>query len=414
MPNRLKGIIVSPKFGRPYLSATQMLDLRPSHRKFISLKAGGFEELSAVGGTILVTRSGSVGRSTIAHRLHEGAALSDDLIRVVPHDPAAHGWIYAYLRTPSARQMMTSVHYGHMIKHLEPAHLSALPIPIVDAETLVRFNSKVQTMLEMRNRSYERLLQAESLFEEATGGRITSYQGRGTPGFQVRSSDLFKGRRRFEANFHNPGIRSILNRFQKVGLHVDPLSRLAERVWWGARFRRVFGDGGLPYYSADALWTLNPPPEKHILVDHEEAADAARYMVKPGWLIMACSGQVYGLNGSVDLVTDKLARSFLSHDIIRISPVKDVRPGYLLVALGHPQLGRPLVIRNAYGSSIPHLDPDDVAATPVVRIKPSLEGEIADAGEESVWLRQSADALENSFTSEAESLTERFLARMAG
>jgi hypothetical protein len=50
MPNRLKGIIVSSKFGRPYLSATQMLDLRPSPRKFISLKAGGFEELSAVGG----------------------------------------------------------------------------------------------------------------------------------------------------------------------------------------------------------------------------------------------------------------------------------------------------------------------------------------------------------------------------
>ena len=48
-------------------------------------------------------------------------------------------------------------------------------------------------------------------------------------------------------------------------------------------------------------------------------------------------------------------------------PKGEIRPGYLLTALTHPTLGRPLVIRNAYGTSIPHLDPADVSDIPVVR-----------------------------------------------
>ena len=413
MPNRLKGIIGSKAFGEPYLSATQMLDLRPSPRRFLSLPDATVAELSVAAGTVLVTRSGTVGRSTITHRLHEKKIVSDDLLRIEPHDPAARGWIYAYLRTPSARQMMTSVHYGHMIKHLEPSHMDALPVPSLGNEMLAWFEAQVSTMLALRNRSYDRLLEAEAMFAAATGMLAPSSNAE-SPSFEIRSSVNFRGRMRLEASFYSPKARKIVEHFTNVNLRVEPLRCLTERVWWGARFRRIFGNGGLPYYSADALWTLNPSPEKYILIDYEEAAEADPYMVKPGWLIMACSGQVYGLNGSVDIVTDKLAKSFLSHDLIRIIPRKEIRPGYLLVALGHPLLGRPLVVRNAYGSSIPHLDPDDVADIPVVRLTPVLEAQIADAGEEWVRLREEANTLETTITEAAEKVIEQFLASGAG
>jgi hypothetical protein len=39
-------------------------------------------------------------------------------------------------------------------------------------------------------------------------------------------------------------------------------------------------------------------------------------------------------------------------------------------------LGRPLVIRNAYASSIPHLDPDDVASIPIVRLSKKIEDSV--------------------------------------
>jgi hypothetical protein len=82
----------------------------------------------------------------------------------------------------------------------------------------------------------------------------------------------------------------------------------------------------------------------------------------------------------------------------------------LLVALSHPRLGRPLVIRTAYGSSIPHLDPDDVADIGVVRLGERVEGEIADVAEEAAKLRDEADKLENEVTAQAEHVVTEFLA----
>jgi hypothetical protein len=79
------------------------------------------------------------------------------------------------------------------------------------------------------------------------------------------------------------------------------------------------------------------------------------------------------------------------------------------VALGHPTLGRPLVVRNAYGSSIPHLDPHDIAATPIVRLDEGLEIEVADAAEDAVRLREEADRLENALAYEAELIVDQFL-----
>ena len=126
---------------------------------------------------------------------------------------------------------------------------------------------------------------------------------------------------------------------------------------------------------------------------------------------MACSGQVYGLNGSVMMLSKKHESIFLSQDLIRIIPRHDlIRPGYLCVALGHPKLGRPLVVRYAYGTSIPHIDPADVGTFLVVRIGESLENQIADFMEEAVKLRAEADDLDEKLVADAEALIDRFIA----
>jgi hypothetical protein len=83
--------------------------------------------------------------------------------------------------------------------------------------------------------------------------------------------------------------------------------------------------------------------------------------------------------------------------------------GALLDRRHHPTLGRPLVVRNAYGTSIPHLEPSDIANFPVVRLSAKLENEIADLAEEAVALRASADQMENELTADADSVLERFI-----
>lgn len=175
------------------------------------------------------------------------------------------------------------------------------------------------------------------------------------------------------------------------------------------RFARHYGEDGIPYLSADELFTVNPQETKRILVD---PADNHRdFFVEPGWIVMACSGQVYGLNGAAALMTDYHRNTFFSHDLIRIVADKSkIRAGYLLVTLTHRTHGRPLLIRAAYGTSIPHLDPGDVADFPVVRLDELIEDQIADLAESAARDRAEADAIERKLAEDAGALVDRFIA----
>jgi type I restriction enzyme, S subunit len=86
-----------------------------------------------------------------------------------------------------------------------------------------------------------------------------------------------------------------------------------------------------------------------------------------------------------------------------------IRPGYLEVTLSHPTLGRPLVIRHAYGTSIPHLEPDDVALVAVPRLELGVESEIATLVECAAQLRSEADLLEDAITERAEVILHTFV-----
>ncbi|MHC1481732.1 restriction endonuclease subunit S domain-containing protein [Frateuria aurantia] len=406
-PSRLKGIQVSREYGSPFLAATQVFDVRPTPRKYLALeKTRDSDQLFVESGQILVTRSGTVGRSILAYKGHEGVVISDDLLRVNPLEPELSGWVYGYLRSDQARAMMTSAQYGHVIKHLEPAHLGSLPVPLPSTRLAAEFNSLYAQIVASRDEAWSAQLEAESMLSSAVGNIKSTVT---ESGFSVSARDLFGGRRRLEASFHSPAATSILSHYKKRGLRCDSLADLCEGVWWLTRFKRVFGEGGDPYLSADELFSLNTTGLKRVLVEQADNPDA--YRVRAGWIVMACSGQTYGLNGSVAFMTTEHEQAFFSHDLVRIIPnVELVDAGYLFTALGHPSLGRPLVIRNAYGTSIPHLDPADVAAIPIVRLGKEREAEIGAKMAHSIMMRATASELERQIAEKATHELNLFLA----
>ena len=302
--------------------------------------------------------------------------------------------------------MMGSAQYGHIIKHLEPEHLDALPLPLPRDNLLEVFQHDGRDVLEKRNKAWALQSKAEDIFASHVGPISDSFSSE--IGFSARASEFNVGRRRLEAAYHSPTATAILKRFSDAGLDVEQLSSVTDGVWWIPRFKRIFGSEGTAYLSADELFSINPPITKRVLI--EQAENSSDYFVKAGWIVMACSGQTYGLNGSVSLMTKRHETAFFSHDLVRIVPkVALIRPGYLFTVLGHPKLGRPLVIRNAYGTSIPHLEPADIAMTPIVRLGKRIEGQIADAMEEAIEMRVEADVLENELTLKATKLIERLL-----
>ena len=396
-PPRIKQVLVDPKFGAPYLNTSQIFDIRPTPRKWLAMgKTTAAERRLVVQGTILVMASASPGRATITTKAQEGCVVSHHFMRVEPKDPAMKGWLYAFLKSAQGFAMMSGSQYASIIRHIEPHHLAVLPVPNIDPESAAAFSGQVDRLVELRNEAHDLTLEAEALFAGELGDVRPKANERG---YHMPASKMFSGRRRFDGAFYTPVAAAIFAKFKRW----EPLKDVTQRVWWLNRFSRVYGAAGLPYMSAAELFSIDPQMTKRILVSPKDNHEDC--FVKKGWILMARSGQVYGLNGAARLATEHHERVLFSDDFIRI--VVDeakIRPGYLLIALTHPTHGRPLLIRAAYGTSIPHLDPGDVAEFPVVRLDDAVEAKIASLAERAAKARSDADALDREIALDATTL----------
>ena len=103
-PSRLKGIQVAPQDGVPFLTATQVFDIRPAARKWLApSRTSDVANRYLSPGWILVTCSGNVGDTIVSHAPHENILVSHDLLRVQVKKAENLGYLYAFLRTKFGR-----------------------------------------------------------------------------------------------------------------------------------------------------------------------------------------------------------------------------------------------------------------------------------------------------------------------
>ncbi len=401
-PPRIKQVLVSPENGVPYLNTSQVFDPIPSPRKWLAVeKTNAAQSRFVEQGAILVMASATVGRAIVATQQHENTIISHHFLRVEPRDKIHWGWLYAFIRSPQCQAMIGSSQYASVIRHIEGSHLNELPIPIISDDLASNFNSKVQRIVQLRNEATALTRGAENLFEKSVGLKSETIAA---PFGGVSIQHFSGGRRRLEAAYHAPKVKDIISRFQRW----EPLSAIVDRIWWPNRFKRIFAEEGTPYMGPDELFTTNVFETKKVLVEGKR--NEADFQIRENWIVMARSGQTYGLNGSAKLLTRYHLDWLLSDDLIRIATQPEkARPGYILTALSHPTLGRPLVIREAYGTSIPHLDPSDVANIPIVRLGAKLETEIGELAENAALRMAEAEAAERELVVEAEVVVDEFL-----
>ena len=349
---------------------------------------------------MLVTCSGTVGSVTLGYSAHAGCAVSSDLLRVDIQDSRTRSYVYAFLRTGFGQAMMRGSHYGTIVKHLRPSHLEGIPVPMVE-HLNAEIDDRVQQAFAARDEAYRLDMAARCRFAEAMGDEVEMSTG---DTFSVASSDLFDARRRLEAAAHSPAARHILLAYERNASSVAVLGELAQVVSRG-RFKRIYGDIGTPYLDSGPLFKINPGVTKRLT--RATRIDFDTYMVRRGWLLMACSGQTSGINGQTILANEWHEGKIVTQHIMRIIPdTNQIRAGYLQTMLSHPTLGKPLVVSRAYGTSVPELAPGDVERLPIPRLGTKLEAEIADSAERANDLRLEADLNENHAVSQLEEYLE--------
>ena len=404
LPPRLKGVLVSPEHGAPFLTATQVFDLRPVPRKWVALsKIREPELLRGQQGSILVTRSGSVGTPIVVFAPHLGnVVVSDDLLRVEPYDSKDTGYLYTFLCSRFGKTMLRSSKYGSVVKHLEPEHLFEVPVPFVPDALRTDLNRRVKKVFQLREEAYQDTLRAEALYAAQFPDVAETND---ESGFAEPSSRMLGGQRRLDAHYYNPAARRVLAALEASGNKLEPLASVTKTVFGVPRFKHVYKPTGIPYLDSEDLFKLNPEIDKFIPAVTKKDAD--KFYVERDWLLMACSGQLYGFNGTVVLANAWHEHKIVSNHVLRIVP-DGIRPGYLMMALGHPTLARPLVLRTAFGSEIPEIPPESLLRVPIPRLG-AVEAEIAELVEGAGSKRFAANKTEDDAVRDLERHLERAL-----
>lgn len=403
-PSRLKGVQVGPEHGVPFVAATQVFDIWPTPRKWLApSRTPDLAQRYVAPDWMLVTCSGSVGNVIMTYSTHANLVISHDLLRVEIDDPQLRSYVYAFLRTRFGRTMMQASHYGNVIKHLEVAHLEQVLVPVLPL-LLSETERRIRMVFDARDEAYRLDMASRHRFDEAMDDRP---EPPSEEGYAVSALEMFGGRRRLEAYAHSPASQFVSRVFERNAVSIESLGSLA-RAFIPGRFKRIYGDVGTPYLDSEPVFKINPERTKFLTPATD--INFATYMVKRGWLLMARSGQIYGINGQAIIANECHEQKVVTEHIMRIVPEFDkIRPGYLQTVLSHPTLGKPLVVSRAYGTSVPELAPEDIERLPIPRLARQVEHEIANAAERASELRVKADKEENGAVSKLEAELEKEL-----
>jgi type I restriction-modification system DNA methylase subunit len=163
-----------------YYTPSALLQERSESAKILDVSRATAAQLRAISairvrrGDIVVTRSGSIGRVSFITAKHDGAIVSDDLIRVRIPSPELRHYVFGFLQTRFAQDQMLRNEYGAVQQHLEPEHVRNLLVPVPDSAVLLdRHASAVEAAVaareELEARNVDALSGLSSVLAEATG-----------------------------------------------------------------------------------------------------------------------------------------------------------------------------------------------------------------------------------------------------
>lgn len=367
---RIKRTWVStPDCGVPFLSSTDILLVDLSHLSLISNSAVRENpKLTIRNGWTLITRAGTIGRMAFARNDMDGLACSEDVLRVIP-DPKAiqPGYLYAYLSGRFGVPLVLGGTYGAIIQHIEPEHISNIPVPLAPDRIQKAAHDLVIEAAELRTKASAELGAVIREIEQTAGLPVLDrrYDG-GSPDIAVVKATALNGR--MDGLFHSNYHRSALDPLLKLpGSRRTTVYELAARVFWPPMFKRIHVDDeehGVRFFGTSAL--MRAEPEMSYLLA-KTTPGLANLIVRGTTVLVPASGQLNGIIGHAVLPYGDVLEGAVTHDAIRIFAPDEPTAGYLFACLSS-EYGRRQLKARAFGSSIPHLDEPRIGATILPRL----------------------------------------------
>lgn len=362
--------------GVSFLSSSDMLLADTTWTPLLSKARTPFlTSLTLEHGWTLISCSGTIGNTVYVRDEIDAWTASQHVMRAAPNSSRVlPGYLFAFLTSAPAQAIIRQHTYGSIVQHIEPHHLADLPVPLPDAPMQRRIHNLVEAAAAKRTEASGLLDKASAYFDaQVEPFRYLHEHALATT--IINRSAL--RRVRLDA-FSHCGWSA-----EAEGMQGDRLGSLAKVARPGI-IKRLFAERGIPFVSGVDVYQLRPTARTRLRSDEAVRSDA---LISAGQILVQRSGQRYGLLGRPAYVGQRLNGWASSDHLMRIDPHDPAMTGHLF-ALLRSEAGRRQLVGQSYGTSIPAINPQLLAAITV----PPLPSDLVDNANRALRLREEADA----------------------
>ena len=372
-PGRYKRIYNENGTGEPFYLPSQLEEIYPKPAKYISpLTAVSLQNDRIKANTLLLSRSGTIGKCTISSKTTIDKLFSDDVIRVSFKDNTDLGYVYAFLNTETGLLILQSNNYGAVIDHIEPEHLANVPIPNAPQKLKTVIHNLIVESYDLRDKSNDLIDEAQKrLYEELQLPDISTIKGmnyaenKGFKNYVVKASQL---NGRLDGSYHMPVVEEIIKAISLNAAEVTTLGdpRISSDIILPGRFKRIYVDKehGVPFFGGKQLLSLNPINVKYLSLAHHGDRIEDQLLLEKNMCAVTCSGTI----GKVMIVPEHWEGWTLNQHVMRIKPANESVAGYIYAWLDSPY-AKPLIVRNTYGAVVDEIDDNQLSTVAIPLLK---------------------------------------------
>jgi type I restriction enzyme S subunit len=159
---------VDKENGIAFLSGKNIIQIRPDFKYISKSETANIQEMLLSEGQILISRSGTLGRTLLIHKNYEGCAASEHLIRVKPETSKIDsGYLYAFLSSDYGFHQLLRYKHGAVIDEITEDQISQSLIPLPSEKQQKEIGDLVRQAYELRAEAIRLEDEAQELLTHA-------------------------------------------------------------------------------------------------------------------------------------------------------------------------------------------------------------------------------------------------------
>lgn len=354
-----------------FLGSSEMLQIFPRAEKFIDKTRAIACKLKK--GTILISRSGTIGNLTYVTETLEKYYVSEHAIRLEPIEFG--GFVYSFLKTKIGQALVKGNIYGAVINQIEPEDIGDMLIPNPSDEIKKKIHDKIERSFKLRDESNKLLEEAEELLKNALNlpafEKIKPDFLVKDAGVQTYSIPLDQVKERLDASFHVPIGTAIIDHLLDSADKILTLSskELTKEIILPGRFKRHYvNEGhGTVFLGGKQIYELDPTNKKYLSVTKHHDRIHKQLFLYENMIAITCSGTI----GKVNLIPKHWENWTMSQHVLRIVPATKDIAGYLYIWL-NSDYGKSLIKGFTYGSVVDEIDDTHLSQVAIPILKDPL------------------------------------------